>query len=188
MAKCGACGKFSLTADCARCSKCSDNFHKGCVAIPSMGVVLRGWICPSWSARVPRGDNAAALVRGLTVVGVHQTSNECDVDADTMNQSVAGIGCKLIRKTGKWGCCVTGNFASLAVQAMPRPISAVTTYSRPYKSFGHKSDCSSTTWMAKTMQWVENLFPKIRCDAGSWRLHWYVTVQFRVWSSWSYLQ
>ncbi|XP_028025757.1 uncharacterized protein LOC114239652 [Bombyx mandarina] len=88
MAKCGACGKFLSTADCARCSKCSDIFHKGCVSIPSTGAAPRGWICPSCSAKVPRGDNTATPVRGLTAVGVHHTSSEGDVDADTMNRSL----------------------------------------------------------------------------------------------------
>ncbi|XP_013133609.1 PREDICTED: uncharacterized protein LOC106099582 [Papilio polytes] len=44
MPKCRACGKYTANADCVRCSKCSNVYHRGCSTVPA-GPIPAGFAC-----------------------------------------------------------------------------------------------------------------------------------------------
>lgn len=65
MAKCGACGKFLAAADCIRCTKCPVAYHPVCLGVTSTKV-SPNWLCPVCKAKLPRTDNSATPVKGLS--------------------------------------------------------------------------------------------------------------------------
>ncbi|XP_045541398.1 uncharacterized protein LOC123722874 [Papilio machaon] len=57
MPKCRACGKYTANADCIRCAKCTNVYHRGCSGVPAGSTTL-GFACPSCKAK-PTDDISA---------------------------------------------------------------------------------------------------------------------------------
>ncbi|XP_014370183.2 uncharacterized protein LOC106720117 [Papilio machaon] len=50
MPKCRACGKYTANADCVRCTKCTNVYHRGCSGLPT-GPIPLGFACHSCKAK-----------------------------------------------------------------------------------------------------------------------------------------
>ncbi|XP_013161808.1 PREDICTED: uncharacterized protein LOC106113533 [Papilio xuthus] len=72
MPKCRACGKYTANADCIRCTKCTNVYHRGCSGLPA-GQPPLGFSCQGCKAKPADnvsaessspGDEAMASVKG----------------------------------------------------------------------------------------------------------------------------